>query len=76
MDAGLKAVDGDVVGDDSAYANEPYPEGWALDDPVYDYGAPVSALFVNHAMFTVHVRPTAIGRPPTIDFSPPSRPSS
>jgi D-alanyl-D-alanine carboxypeptidase/D-alanyl-D-alanine-endopeptidase (penicillin-binding protein 4) len=69
-DAGLKAVDGDIIGDDSAYANEPYPEGWALDDPVYDYGAPVSALFVNDAMFTVHVRPTAIGSPPTIDFSP------
>ena len=58
------------IGDDSAYANEPYPEGWALDDPVYDYGAPVTALFVNDAMFTVHVNAHGPGRPPTIEFSP------
>jgi D-alanyl-D-alanine carboxypeptidase/D-alanyl-D-alanine-endopeptidase (penicillin-binding protein 4) len=70
VDSGLKTVDGDVIGDDSAYANEPYPEGWALDDPVYDYGAPVTALFVNDAMFTVHVTPTSLGRPPTIELSP------
>jgi serine-type D-Ala-D-Ala carboxypeptidase/endopeptidase (penicillin-binding protein 4) len=70
VDSGLKAVDRDVIGDDSAYANEPYPEGWALDDPIYDYGAPVTALFVNDAMFTVHVRPTALGRPPAIQLSP------
>jgi D-alanyl-D-alanine carboxypeptidase/D-alanyl-D-alanine-endopeptidase (penicillin-binding protein 4) len=70
VDSGLKAVDGDVIGDDSAYANEPYPEGWALDDPIYDYGAPVTALFVNDAMFTVHVRPAAPGSPPAIQLSP------
>ena len=69
-DSGLKAVDGDIVGDDSAYANEPSPDGWSLDDPIYDYGVPASALFVNDGMFTVHVRPSALGHPPALEFSP------
>ncbi len=69
-DAGLKAIDGDVVGDDSAYADEPSPDGWSLDDPVYDYGVPASALFVNDAMFTIEVRPSALGHPPALEFSP------
>ena len=44
---GVRVIDGDVVGDDSAYLWEPYPDGWALDDPVFEYGAPVSALTLN-----------------------------
>lgn len=68
--AGLKHVDGDVVGDDSAYAREPFPEGWALDDPIYDYGAPVSALLINDGAFTLRVAPSSPGQPPRIDSIP------
>ena len=57
VDDGLKRVDGDIVGDDSAYEYDPYPEGWALDDPIYDYGAPVSALIVNDGTFTLRMAP-------------------
>ena len=70
VDRGLRLVDGDIVGDDSAYAHQPYPEGWALDDPVYDYGVPVSALFLNDGMFTLYLRPTSPGQPPSVDCSP------
>ena len=70
VEHGLKSVDGDVIGDDSAYAFEPSPEGWALDDPVYDYGVPVSALFINDGMFTMRVSPTALGAAPIIECSP------
>lgn len=70
VDSGLKFVDGDIVGDDSAYSYDPYPEGWALDDPVYDYGAPVSALSVNDGAFTLHFSPAAVGETPTIDCVP------
>jgi serine-type D-Ala-D-Ala carboxypeptidase/endopeptidase (penicillin-binding protein 4) len=70
LEQGLRFVDGDVVGDDSAYAYEPFPDGWALDDPVYDYGVPVSALFLNDGMFTMRITPTTLGQPPTIDCSP------
>src|SRR5438067_1618867 len=44
---GVKQVDGDVVGDDSYFAFERYPDGWAQDDLMWDYGAGVSALSVN-----------------------------
>lgn len=69
-DMGLKHVAGDVIGDDSAYAREPYPEGWALDDPIYSYGAPVSALLLNDGMFTLRVVPALIGEGPAIEWTP------
>ena len=44
---GVKAVEGDVVGDDTRYPWVPYPAGWGADDWMWEYGAPVSALIVN-----------------------------
>lgn len=44
---GIKRVDGDIIGNDSWFPWEPYGSGWAWDDLVWDYGAPVSALTVN-----------------------------
>src|SRR5205807_9941301 len=41
---GVKQIDGDVVGDDSFFAFERYPDGWSQDDLMWDYGAGVSAL--------------------------------
>jgi D-alanyl-D-alanine carboxypeptidase/D-alanyl-D-alanine-endopeptidase (penicillin-binding protein 4) len=54
---GVRCVDGDVVGDDTAYVWEPYPDGWSMDDGVWDYGAAVSALSVNDSTLTVTVLP-------------------
>ncbi|MBZ5575346.1 MAG: D-alanyl-D-alanine carboxypeptidase/D-alanyl-D-alanine-endopeptidase [Acidobacteriia bacterium] len=54
---GVKRVEGGIVGDDTGYVWEPYPEGWAVDDTPYDYGAPVSALTVNDNSITLTVRP-------------------
>ena len=42
--AGVRTVDGDVVGDDSFFLDEPYGESWGWDDLQWDYGAPISAL--------------------------------
>jgi len=44
---GVRSVDGDVVGDDSFFLNEPYGQNWAWGDLQWDYGAPVSALTFN-----------------------------
>ncbi|MCU1252578.1 MAG: D-alanyl-D-alanine carboxypeptidase/D-alanyl-D-alanine-endopeptidase, partial [Edaphobacter sp.] len=44
---GLKVVNGDVVGDDTLFPWEPYPQDWSIDDTVWGYGAPVSALTIN-----------------------------
>lgn len=50
-------IDGDIVGDDSWYIWEPYAPGWAEDDPLYDYGAPVSALTVEDNALGLTVLP-------------------
>jgi D-alanyl-D-alanine carboxypeptidase/D-alanyl-D-alanine-endopeptidase (penicillin-binding protein 4) len=72
---GVKRVEGDIVGDDTWYAWEPYGAGWAIDDPLYDYGAPVSALTVNDNTLTVGVHagqregdPAAIALNPPVEY--------
>ena len=45
--AGVRSVEGRIVGDDSFFPDEPYGVDWAWDDLQWDYGAPVSALTFN-----------------------------
>jgi D-alanyl-D-alanine carboxypeptidase/D-alanyl-D-alanine-endopeptidase (penicillin-binding protein 4) len=54
---GLRFVDGDIVADDSYYAFERYGEGWAQDDLVWEWGAPVSALTINDNVIFVSILP-------------------
>src|SRR5262249_36570293 len=69
---GVKRISGSVVGDDTWYVWEPHPEGWTVDDTLYDYGAPVSALTVNDNVLTLTIHPGAhAGDPAEIDVSPP-----
>ena len=68
---GLKVVNGDVVGDDTLFPWEPYPEDWAIDDAVWGYGAPVSALTINDNQIKVTVTPAAAaGEPATVVVDP------
>ena len=53
---GVRRIEGDIVGDDTAYVWEPYPDGWDQDDTVWDFGAPVSALAVNDNVIALDVR--------------------
>jgi len=55
--SGVKYIDGDIVGDDSYYAFERYGEGWAQDDMVWEWGAPVSALTINDNVVFVSIFP-------------------
>ncbi len=57
--SGVTCISGDVVGDDSAYLWQPYPDGWSIDDPVWDYGAAVSALSINDNTLALTVLPGA-----------------
>jgi len=54
--AGVKQVDGDVIGDDTYYVWE-FPDGWTRDDLQWDYGAPVSALTVNDNSVFLDIAP-------------------
>jgi serine-type D-Ala-D-Ala carboxypeptidase/endopeptidase (penicillin-binding protein 4) len=50
---GVKKMSGDVIGDDSYFPRERYPNGWEIDDMVWEYGAAISALVVNDNTATV-----------------------
>jgi len=54
---GLKVVTGDVVGDDTLFPWEPYPSDWSINDMVWGYGAPVSALSVADNQMRLTIRP-------------------
>ena len=69
---GVRRIEGDIIGDDSAYIWEPFPAGWAADDGVWEYGGAVSALTVNDNAFTLRVRPGArAGDLAAITLAPP-----
>lgn len=67
---GLKVVTGDVLGDDTLFPWEPYAEGWELDDLVWGYGAPVSALSVADNQLRLSILPGAhAGQPAEVELA-------
>ena len=65
--AGVTTVTGDIVGDDTVFAWEPYPEAWGIDDAVWGYGAPISALTIHDNQLVLRVRPApTAGQPATV----------
>ncbi|MGH9675388.1 MAG: D-alanyl-D-alanine carboxypeptidase/D-alanyl-D-alanine endopeptidase, partial [Bryobacteraceae bacterium] len=69
---GVRRVEGNVIGDDTAYLWQPHAGGWAQDDVVFDYGAAVSALVFNDNVLTLLLRPAENpGEPATIRLVPP-----
>jgi D-alanyl-D-alanine carboxypeptidase/D-alanyl-D-alanine-endopeptidase (penicillin-binding protein 4) len=54
---GVKQIEGDIVADDSYFPAERYASGWAIDDMIFAYGAPVSALTVNDNTLIIELRP-------------------
>jgi D-alanyl-D-alanine carboxypeptidase/D-alanyl-D-alanine-endopeptidase (penicillin-binding protein 4) len=68
---GVKTVSGDVVGDDSYFAWDPYPVGWGVDDLTPGYGAPVSALTIHDSELEVDLTPAPkAGEEVGISFRP------
>jgi serine-type D-Ala-D-Ala carboxypeptidase/endopeptidase (penicillin-binding protein 4) len=73
--AGVRTVEGSVVGDDSLFLYEPYGSDWAWDDLQWPDGAPVSALSFNDNTIQLTVAPdptkpeaTAATWNPPIDY--------
>jgi serine-type D-Ala-D-Ala carboxypeptidase/endopeptidase (penicillin-binding protein 4) len=56
---GVREIRGSVIGDDTAFLHEPFPDGWSIDDPLYEYGAPVSALTLFDNAIRMEVSPGA-----------------
>jgi len=43
---GVKRITGNIIGNDAEWPWEPYASDWSIDDAVWGYGAPVSALTI------------------------------
>jgi D-alanyl-D-alanine carboxypeptidase/D-alanyl-D-alanine-endopeptidase (penicillin-binding protein 4) len=54
---GITHIQGNIVGDDSAFVYEPYPPGWGLTDTYDDDGPPVSAICVDDNVAKLEIIP-------------------
>ena len=60
--AGIKKIEGSVIGDDSLFGSQTMPEGWIWQDMGNYYGAGTSSLTWRENQFDVHLRPgSAVG---------------
>lgn len=72
VQAGVKRIEGDLVGDESYFTGEPVPYGWEWDDMQWYYGAEVSALPLNDNAVDLSVQPAKIGLPCIVNIQPSS----
>lgn len=59
--AGIKKIDGAIVGDDSYFRGFAIPQGWEWDDLQWSYGAEVSGLPINDSVISLSVTPGPSG---------------
>jgi len=59
---GVKQISGDVIGDDSYFPRERYPNGWEIDDMVWEYGAAISAIVVDDNTVALTLTPGEQGQ--------------
>src|SRR6266851_4008567 len=70
--AGVKRVEGDLVGDETYFTGPQYGTGWDWDDLTWWYGAEVSALTVNDNALDLSVKPgPQVGVPAVVTTGPP-----
>ncbi len=70
--AGVKKVDGDLVGDESYFVGPRYGSGWAWEDLTWYYGAEVTPLTINDNALDLFVKPgSGVGKPAVITTGPP-----
>lgn len=73
--AGVREVEGGLVGDDTALRGPRLGPGWAWDDLQYYYGAEPSALAAEDNVLDLVLRPgAAVGEPCVIEPQPPRPP--
>lgn len=57
---GVKRVTGRIVGDDTLFVHEPFPDSWDVGDLEWGYGAPVSALTIADNELKLTVKPGSV----------------
>lgn len=70
--AGVKRVEGDLIGDESYFKGFAIPSTWEWDDLQWYYGAEISALPVNDNAVELSVGPGSVGGPCNAKILPPN----
>lgn len=69
--AGVKRVEGNLIGDDSYFSGGVNPPTWEWDDLQWYFGAEISALTVNDNALDVFIRPgISVGSPAFVQILP------
>lgn len=69
--AGVRRVEGDLIGDESYFATPPIGSGWEWDDLQEYYGAEVSALTINDNALDLFAKPAErVGLPCRVTTGP------
>jgi D-alanyl-D-alanine carboxypeptidase/D-alanyl-D-alanine-endopeptidase (penicillin-binding protein 4) len=66
---GVKSLSGQVIATED-WPTDPYPIGWEVDDLIWGYAAPVSALVVNDNEMEVKLTPYDVGSKVLVKTSP------
>lgn len=70
--AGIKRVEGDLIGDETYFIGPKYGSGWAWEDLQWWYGAEVSSLTINDNALDLSIKPgPAVAGPAVISTGPP-----
>lgn len=56
---GVRHIEGDIIGDDTAFLYEPYAPGWGLTDTFEEDGSPISAICVDDNTARLQIIPAA-----------------
>jgi D-alanyl-D-alanine carboxypeptidase/D-alanyl-D-alanine-endopeptidase (penicillin-binding protein 4) len=70
VNIGVREINGDVTGVATRYSGDLYPRGWTVDDSLYEYGAPVSALALNDNTLSISLHPSEPGELAEIELRP------
>ena len=68
--AGVRKINGDVVGDDSYFDLRNGDGGWTARELRSMYGAPINALSINNNIVWVHMRPGARKKLVSVELEP------
>ncbi len=68
--AGVKKVEGNLIGDESYFRGFALPEGWEWDDLHTYYGTEISALPLNDNVVDISVAPTSSGQSCLVSVTP------
>lgn len=70
IQAGVKRIEGNLVGDESYFNSEALPSSWEWDDLQWYYGAEVSALPVLDNAVDISVKPSSLNSPCAVQILP------